>query len=84
MLSKLKLVGWLPLLAPTSIVLLVYVAWSVAFLQLGRAPMVSADDPKFMGGISGVLNRISANLVVTMLVFWIFSIIGAAAIGVVK
>jgi hypothetical protein len=47
-----KLLGWMPVVAPAAVAVLVYFSWAVAFWQLGRRPAPSMDDPKYIGGLS--------------------------------
>lgn len=45
-------VGWFPLFSVGAVITSVYIAWFAAYAQLGRRPMPSMDDPRFIGGTS--------------------------------
>ena len=67
---RLSWIGWLPLSAIGVVLMAVYVSWFVAYSQLGRRPMPSMDDPKFIGGMSTAVYNIVAWVILVSLVMW--------------
>ncbi|PTY01658.1 hypothetical protein DB347_22740 [Opitutaceae bacterium EW11] len=77
-----RILGWIPLGAVLLIVALVYGAWATAFVQLGRRPLPSMDDPKYIGGISTLISNASTILILVLLVCWILAMCANAVIAV--
>ena len=77
-----KIVGWAPLWAVLLIVAAVYGAWGTAFLQLGRRPLPSMDDPKYIGGIATQISSAAGILVLLLLVCWILTMCANAVLVV--
>lgn len=67
---RLSWIGWIPLSAIGVVLMAVYVSWFVAYSQLGRRPMPSMDDPKFIGGMSTAVYNIVAWFILVSLVMW--------------
>ena len=77
-----RILGWTPLASVLLIVAAVYGAWAAAFIQLGRRPLPSMDDPKYIGGISTLVSNASSILVLVLLVCWILAMCANAVIAV--
>ena len=71
-----RLWGWVPVTSVISALLLVYVSWLTAFLQLGRRPIPSMDDPKFLGGYSSVISSVCSKVILALLLCWAASLLG--------
>jgi hypothetical protein len=67
---RLSWIGWLPPSAIGVVLMAVYASWFVAYSQLGRRPIPSMDDPKFIGGMSTVVYNIVAWVVLVSLIMW--------------
>ncbi len=70
--------GWLPLIATGAVFVCVYVAWVAAYWQLGRRPMPSMDDPKFIGGAATAVYDVAGWVILASLVMWVVGMIAAA------
>lgn len=80
--KKISMLRWMPPVLPVLILAVVYGAWGVAFLQLGRRPIPSMDDPKYIGGLSTQFTDATSILILVLLVAWGFSLLASAIIGV--
>jgi hypothetical protein len=76
-----RILSWIPIAAPALAVALVYVAWVVAFWQLGRRPRPSMDDPVAMGGLSAEVTAFVSYLIFGLLVLWAISMLTVVCIG---
>lgn len=63
-------VGWMPAVSPAVIVIAVYVAWYAAYAQLGRLPVASMDDPKYIGGMSTAVFKLMSWLILLAFGGW--------------
>jgi hypothetical protein len=76
-----KLLGWMPVVAPAAVAVLVYFSWAVAFWQLGRRPAPSMDDPKYIGGLSTQVSSWAWQGILVLLVLWALGMISVAVAG---
>ena len=74
-------IGWLPVSAIGVLLTAVYVAWLVAYSQLGRRPMPSMDDPKFIGGMSTGVYHVAAWFIQAALVVWVLGMVTSLVIS---
>ena len=79
---RLSWIGWVPLAAVGVILIAVYVSWFAAYYQLGRRPLPSMDDPKFIGGTSTAIYEIVAWVILVSLVLWALGMITNVVIAV--
>jgi len=70
-------VGWLPVGSIAAVVAAVYSAWFIAYVQLGRAPIPSMDDPKYIGGYSTTASSIAGLVVMVSLAVGIVGMTGS-------
>lgn len=63
--------GWLPIVSTGVVFTSVYIAWVAAYFQLGRRPMPSMDDPKFIGGPATAVYNAMGWIILISLATWI-------------
>jgi Na+/H+-translocating membrane pyrophosphatase len=75
-------IGWVPAAAVGVVITAVYVSWFTAYSQLGRRPMPSADDPKFIGGWSTSVTNAMTWVILVSLVIWAIGMITNLVISI--
>jgi hypothetical protein len=81
MTKKVSMLGWMPVALPAVILILVYFAWTVAFIQLGRRPLPSMDDPKYIGGVATQVYAVVSAAIVVLFFGWLFGTVSVAIVG---
>ena len=74
-------IGWVPPSAIGVVLAAVYVSWFAAYSQLGRRPMPSMDDPKFIGGMSTAIYNVVAWVILFSLVVWAVGMVANVVIS---
>ena len=76
--TRISWIGWMPIGSLGAAVAAVYVAWFAAMTHLGRRPVPSIDDPKFIGGFSTSVYHVAAWVVLLAVAAWIIGMIATS------
>jgi hypothetical protein len=79
--AKLSWIGWMPIGSLGAAVTAVYVAWFAAMSQLGRSPVPSMDDPKFIGGFATAVYHVMSWIVLLAVATWIVGMLATSIVS---
>src|SRR6185369_3979595 len=75
MIRRVSPLAWAPAVSAVLMIVAVYCSWAVAYVQLGRRPRPSMDDPKSIGGFATDVYSFSVWVIGILAVIWAVSLL---------